>query len=100
MSLCRKRQSVGRPSVPARSAPLAESDQDSDMDLTLSKSLKQNQQGQIVLGNGIVSLRCLELNKKIPSRTSDHNAKKILWEQDELVSELLVLLPNLWTDAS
>ena len=86
MSLCRKRHSVGRPSVPARSAPLAQSDQDSDVDLTPSRSLRQNQQGQKILGNGIVSLRNLDLNLKIPSRTSDPDAKsffgsKMSWSQ-------------------
>ena len=86
MSLCRKRHSVGRPSVPARSAPLSQSDQDSDVDLTPSRSLRQNQQGQKILGNGIVSLRNLDLNLKIPSRSSDPDAKsffgsKMSWSQ-------------------
>ena len=56
------------------------------MDLTPSKALRQNQHGLLVLGNGVVTQRSLEINQLIPSRTSDPDAKslfgsKMTWSQ-------------------
>ena len=67
---------VARKSSSAR-VVLGDSDQDSETELGPSKKLKVNQHGLLVLANGVIPQKHLEINQSTPSRTCDLSAKSL-----------------------